>query len=61
MLGEIQAPPDPDPWQECDWGDGCHTMVHEDAEGAPFCWIHYMEQLEEEAAETANKMAKESW
>jgi len=52
---------DPDPWTECEWGDGCHAMVHEDADGAPLCWQHYMKAIEEDAAETANKMAKEDW
>ncbi|RLB68525.1 MAG: hypothetical protein DRH08_00630 [Deltaproteobacteria bacterium] len=59
-MNRPQTPPDPNPWQECEWDD-CLTMVHEDDEGAPFCWTHYREQLSEEAAETANKMAKEDF
>ena len=51
---------DPGPWHECEWDD-CAVMVHEDAEGEPLCWIHYQEQLAEEQAETAMKMAKEDW
>ncbi len=47
-------------WAECEW-DGCQLMVHEESEGEPLCWIHYPEQLAEEQAETANKMAKEDF
>lgn len=54
-----QAPRDPDPWFECNWSDPCHTLVHEDDEDAPLCHTHRIEQFREEAAETANKMAKE--
>ena len=53
-----QAPPDPDPYLECEWDD-CLVMVHDIAEGFPFCWSHYLEQLREEAAETYRKMQKE--
>ena len=53
-----QAPPDPDPYAECEW-EGCLTLVYEDEEGEPFCYEHYLEQLREEAAETHRKMQKE--
>jgi len=33
-------------------------MVHEDEEGAPLCWQHLMESIEENEAELAIKRAK---
>ena len=59
QIGGIQAPPDPDPFNECEWEDGCHTLVHDDDEDAPLCHVHRMESIEEEQADTARKMAKE--
>ena len=50
-------PPDPPEWAECEWDD-CFTMVHEDMEGQPLCWQHYMESIEEHEAELAIKRAK---
>jgi hypothetical protein len=58
-MNRPQAPPDPDPWTECESDDGCHTMVHEEDEAAPLCWMHYMDAIEEEQADTARKIQKE--
>ncbi len=49
---------DDDPWAECEWDD-CDTMVHENEDGSPLCWIHHREAIAEDQAENTRKMAKE--
>ena len=55
------VPDDPDPGHECQWPDPCHTMVHEDEEGEPLCYEHYLEQIREEQADTMRKQQKEDF